>query len=249
VRTPLTSILAINETLLSESAGPLNDVQKDFLKDVEEASQYLMSLVNDILDYAKAEAGMIEIAPETVALVELVEQCIGIVEPRAAEAHISVTAHVEPGLKEIRADPLRLKQILLNLLSNAVKFTEQDGSVNVRVRADGEDVVIKVRDTGRGIPADQLTHLFDPYYQAAHGDHGIGTGLGLCIVKHLTQLHGGSVAIDSVPGSGSVFNVRLPKAAAEVRPFGDATSSEGNCFAESFMNPDFREPQEATIGM
>jgi two-component system sensor histidine kinase HydH len=81
----------------------------------------------------------------------------------------------------------------------------------MQVRADGKDVVISVRDTGRGIAPEQMDRLFDPYYQAAHGDQGIGTGLGLSIIKHLVQLHGGTIFVDSVPGSGSVFNVRLPR--------------------------------------
>jgi signal transduction histidine kinase len=137
-------------------------------------------------------------------------------EPRAAEAGVSITAQVDQTVREIVADPLRLKQILLNLLSNAVKFNEQGGFVRMQVRSDGKDVVISVRDTGRGIQPEQMQRLFDPYYQAAHGDQGIGTGLGLSIIKHLVELHGGTILVDSVPGSGSVFTVRLPREAGPV---------------------------------
>jgi signal transduction histidine kinase len=214
VRQPLSAILAITETLLDESAGSMNDVQQDFVADIDRCAKHLMALVNDILDYAKAEAGMIKLAPETVALPELVDQCITMAEPRAAEASVTIAAQVDPGVREIVADPLRLKQILLNLLSNAVKFNEQGGLVRMQVRADGKDVVISVRDTGRGIHTEQMERLFDPYYQAAHGDQGIGTGLGLSIIKHLVELHGGSIFVDSVPGSGSVFSVRLPREGA-----------------------------------
>ena len=210
VRQPLSAILAITETLLDESAGPMNEVQRDFVADVDECAKHLMALINDILDYAKAEAGMIKLSPETVALPALVDQCISMAEPRAAEAGVTITAHVDPTVMEIVADPLRLKQVLLNLLSNAVKFNEQGGFVKMQVRADNKDVVISVRDTGRGIDPEKIGRLFDPYYQAAHGDQGIGTGLGLSIIKHLVELHGGSISVDSVPGSGSVFNVRLP---------------------------------------
>lgn len=210
VRTPLSAILAINETLLGGSAGPLTDVQKDFLEDTKNAAEHLMTLVNDLLDFAKAEAGMIELTRERVALRELVEQCIAMVEPRAEEKNIAISAKIDGEVKELVADPMRLKQILLNLLANAVKFNEENGLVNVNVRADGDDVVIAVRDTGRGIGAEQLEHLFDPYYQAARGDQGIGTGLGLSIIKHLIELHDGSITVDSVPGTGSVFSVRLP---------------------------------------
>jgi signal transduction histidine kinase len=211
VRTPLGTIIAINETLLNGTAGSLTAIQKDFLKDIDDAAKHLMSLVNDILDYAKAEAGMIQLAPEPVALVELVDQCVTMVEPRAEKAGIHVTAHVASDVNEVVADPLRLKQILLNLLSNAIKYNERDGLVNVRVRGDGNHVLISVRDTGRGIAADQLEHIFNPYFQAAREDQSIGTGLGLAIIKHLTELHGGTISVESVPQTGSVFAVRLPR--------------------------------------
>lgn len=212
VRQPLSAILALAETLLDASVGPLSEMQRDFVTDIDESAKYLLALVNDILDCAKAEAGMIELVHETVALPELVDQCIAIIEPKAAQAGLVVTAQISPDLREIVADPLRLKQILLNLLVNAVKFTEKNGSVKMQVRSTDKDVLISVRDTGRGIEPEQIEHLFDPYYQAASGDSGIGTGLGLSIVRHLTQLHGGSISVESVPGVGSVFCVSLPRA-------------------------------------
>jgi len=211
VRQPLAAVLAISETLLDGSAGEMNEVQQDFVNDIHECTTHLMALVNDILDYAKAEAGMIKLAPETVALPELVHQCVTMVEPRAADAEVTITAQVDPVVREIMADPLRLKQVLLNLLTNAVKFNEQGGFVRMQVRASGDQNSISVRDTGRGIAEEQMDRLFDPYYQAAHGDQGIGTGLGLSIIKHLVELHGGSIHVESVPGSGSVFTVWLPK--------------------------------------
>jgi signal transduction histidine kinase len=211
VRQPLSAILTITETLLHESAGPLNRVQQEFIADVDECAKHLMSLINDILDYAKAEAGKINLAPEEVALPELVEQCIKMVESKAAKAEVTITAQMEPDVREIVADPLRLKQVLINLLTNAVKFNEEGGFVKMQLRATSRDVFISVRDTGRGIAPEQIERLFDPYFQAAHGDQGIGTGLGLCIIKHLVELHGGVVSVESVLGSGSVFTVRLPK--------------------------------------
>lgn len=219
VRQPLSAILSITETLLDESAGPLNELQRDFVKDTDDCAKHLMALVNDILDYAKAEAGMIKLSRETVALPELVDQCITMVEGKAAEAAVTVTAQVDPDVTEIVADPLRLRQILLNLLSNGVKFNEPGGFVKMQVRSAKEEILISVRDTGRGIGEEQLVHLFDPYYQAAHGDQGIGTGLGSSIVKHLVELHGGSVSVESVVGSGSVFTVQLPR--------------DGNCGVET----------------
>jgi len=211
VRQPLSAILIITETLLDESAGPMNEVQHEFVADVDECAKHLMALINDILDYAKAEAGMIELVHETVALPELINQCTAMVESRATQAEVTITAQIDPEVTEVIADPLRLKQILLNLLSNAVKFNEQGGLVKMQVRADHGDVLVTVRDTGRGIAAEQMDRLFDPYYQAAHGDQGIGTGLGLSIIKHLVELHGGSISVESALNSGSTFSVRLPK--------------------------------------
>jgi signal transduction histidine kinase len=229
VRTPLSTISALTETLLDESAGPLQEMQREFVQDIDQAAKHLLGLVNDILDYAKAEAGMIQLAVEPVAMVELVEQCVRMIQPKADEAGISVSAHVAADIKEIIADPLRVKQILLNLLTNAVKYSGRGGSVNVRVRLDGQgNVLISVRDTGRGIEAEHLPHLFDPYYQAALADQSIGTGLGLAIIKHLTELHGGTVTVDSVVNAGSVFQVTLPNVDAatvsEKAPQGTAES-------------------------
>jgi signal transduction histidine kinase len=211
VRQPLSAILAITETLLDGSIGEISSMQREFVEDIDDCANHLMSLINDILDYAKAEAGMIKLVPEMVALPELIDQCITIVEPKAGEKDVAVTAQVEPNVGEVVADPLRLKQILLNLLTNAVKFNEQGGFVKMHVRGERDDVVISVRDTGRGIEPKQVENLFDPYYQAAYGDQGIGTGLGLSITKQLVELHGGSISVESVVGSGSVFNVRLPR--------------------------------------
>jgi cell cycle sensor histidine kinase DivJ len=213
-------------------------MQREFVSDIDDAAQHLLALVNDILDYAKFEAGMIKLMTEPVALAELVEQCVTMVEPKADAAGVGISAHVAPELKEIVADPLRLKQILINLLSNAVKYNERGGSVTVRVRPDGSDVLISVRDTGRGIGPEHMPHLFDPYYQAAVADQSIGTGLGLAIIKHLTELHGGSVHVESVVGTGSVFTVRLPK-------FQAAAQSKTSTAARETKNTEGKQGEEA----
>ncbi len=233
VRQPLSAILAITETLLDGSTGPMSEVQQNFVGDIDKCAKHLMALISDILDYAKAEAGMIRLSLEKVALAELVDQCITIAEAKAAKAEVTITAHVDPAVREIVADPLRLKQILLNLVFNAVKFNQPGGSVKIQVRANKQDASISVRDTGRGMNPEQIKYLFDPYYQAAHTDQGIGTGLGLSIIKHLVELHGGSILVDSAPGSGSVFTVRLPR--------------EGLPYTEIEM-PLLQEQLEQTIG-
>ncbi|MHC4398920.1 MAG: sensor histidine kinase [Planctomycetota bacterium] len=246
VRQPLSAVLTITETLLDELAGPMNEVQRDFVQDIDESAKHLMSLINDILDYAKAQAGKITLQPERVAVPELVDQCIKMVESKAGRAGVTVTAQVESDVREIVADPLRLKQIMINLLTNAVKYNEEGGFVKMQVRSTGDDVLVSVRDTGRGVAPEQLERLFDPYYQAAHGDQGIGTGLGLSIIKHLTELHGGRVSVESVVDSGSVFTVRLPLTGVSATeapvPLFDSSTSPEAAFTDS---PD-PEPQLTT---
>jgi signal transduction histidine kinase len=247
VRQPLAAIQTITEVLLDETAGPLNEAQHGFVQDIHSCGKHLMELVNDILDYAKAEAGMLKLSREVVALPELVHQCITMVGPKATEKKVTVTAHVDPDVKEIVADPLRLRQILLNLLNNAVKFTESGGLAKLLVRADREEVIISVRDTGRGITADKMKHLFDPYYQAAHGDQGIGTGLGLSIIKHLVTLHNGRIAVESVPGTGSVFTVHLPRRAV---PDVESVSQEEQVLAtiqDTFLTKERDQQDEAVL--
>jgi signal transduction histidine kinase len=215
VRTPLTGILSFTEMLLDESAGPLNELQRDFVTEIERCSQHLMALVNDILDYAKAQSGQIKLALESVALQELVAQCVTMVEARAAKGEVQIVTQIDTKVREITADPLRFKQILLNLLSNAVKYSPTGGMVRIQVRATDQEVLFTVRDTGAGIAPGQIEHLFDPYYQAAQNDRGIGTGLGLAITKLLVNLHDGSISVDSSPGLGSLFTVRLPRGKAQ----------------------------------
>lgn len=212
VRTPLSTITAISETLLDGSTGELNETQQEFIQDIDDSAQHLLSLVNDILDYAKAEAGMIRLAPQPVALAELVKQCVSMVNVKVQDQDISITAQVDAELNEVIADPLRLRQIILNLLSNAIKYNSPGGSVIVQIRPDVKDMFrISVRDTGRGIAPEHMEHLFEPYYQAAIADQGIGTGLGLAIIKHLTELHGGTIDVESVVDTGTMFTIRLPR--------------------------------------
>ncbi len=210
IRTPLAAILTITETLLDETAGDLSHVQREFLRDVDRCGKHLFTLVNDMLDYAKAQARQVKLAIQTVSLPDLLQQCVAIAEVKAQEQGVKISVQVEPGVMEIPADPLRLKQILLNLLSNAVKYTPENGLVKLQARTKGSDVLIGVRDTGRGISEEKLVHLFEPYHQSEQDDRIRGTGLGLAITKFLVELHGGSISVDSSPGSGSLFTVRLP---------------------------------------
>lgn len=225
VRTPLSTITAISETLLDGSTGALNETQREFVQHIDESAQHLLTLVNDILDFAKGEAGMIRLSPQRVALADLVKQCVSMVSVKAKEQDISITAQIDTEYSEVIADPLRLRQIILNLLTNAIKFNSPGGSVIVQIRPDVKDMYrISVRDTGRGIAQEHMEHLFEPYYQTAISDQGIGTGLGLAIIKHLTELHGGSIAVDSVVDAGTMFTIRLPRTALRAEESATETS-------------------------
>lgn len=208
VRNPLSAILSLTEVLIDD--GDLNEMQKEFVTDIDECGRHLLTLINDILDFARTEAGQISLQKESVALEGLVKQCLSISEALHSKKPLRISAQISPNVEEVYGDPLRLKQIILNLLSNAIKYSPENGVVKVQVRDVNSHVHIAVRDSGPGIEPEKLKHLFDPYYQAAHSDQSIGTGLGLAITKHLVELHGGEIQAESVVGSGTMFVVKIP---------------------------------------
>ena len=211
IETPLSNITTLCETLLDQAAGDISDAQRELIQDVDESARHLLGIVNDIADYSRANAGMIHLSPQPVALGELVEQCVAAVQSKAERENISVAVQFEHNLSEVVADPLRLEQMLRILLAIAVRSNSEDGTVAVRIRAENKHLCrISVRDTGRGIGEEHLARVFDPYYMASVDEHGFATGLGLAIVKHLAELHGGTIQIESVKGTGTLFIVRLP---------------------------------------
>lgn len=211
LRKPVSNILSLAEDLLDRSAAPLTKGQRESLDDIEESGRQLMALVDDVLAYGKAEAGEIALARETVALPELINQCVASVNSRVSNAAVTVVVQVDPNAGEIIADPLRLKQILLNLLLNAVDLNEVGGFVRIQVRTVRRRIVISLRDTGKGISRQQVKHLFDPYPRDAGDNLPIEMRLRSAIARHLVRLHGGSLSANSVSNSGTVFTIRLPK--------------------------------------
>jgi len=211
IRKTLSPMLAITESLLDASPDSTNKLPTEAVATIDNGAKRLRSLASNTLDYARAKSGALRLAPEPVALPDLVEQCMTIVEPVAAEAQVTISAQIDASVKEIAADPLRLKQVLVNLLANGVKFNEPGGSVRIQARVDQEDVLISVRDTGRGFSPEQMEHLFDPYCHAAETDCGLDTRLGLAVVKQLVEAHGGSFSAESVCEAGSIFIAKLPK--------------------------------------
>jgi GAF domain-containing protein len=214
LRTPLNAIIGLTEMLATNAARFGTEKALEPLRRVNAAGTHLLSLINEILDLSKIEAGKLELNVEPINLARLIDEVIGTAGQLAEKNKNRLTVEAQEGLGAITADPLRLKQILLNLLSNACKFTKE-GEVALRVRkvADGRDrVELAVADSGIGMTAEQQAKLFQDFTQAdslTARRYG-GTGLGLAISRKLARMMGGDVTVTSEPGKGSVFTVRLP---------------------------------------
>jgi PAS domain S-box-containing protein len=214
LRTPLNSVLGLAESLLEQRRDPLSDYQQKSLQIIESSGRHLLELINDILDLSKIEAGKFDYYPQPVSVDELCRASLTFVKEQATRKFITITYTEETAVSKIYADPRRLKQILVNLLTNAVKFTLNHGQVDLQVRADAEQgrVQFSVSDNGIGIALEDLKQLFIPFAQV---DSSLtreyeGTGLGLALVQKLTDLHGGSVDVESEVGKGSRFTINLP---------------------------------------
>ena len=218
LRTPLNAILGLSEALLEQVSGSLNPRQLKSVTTISTSGAHLLTLINDILDLSKVEAGKLELNPETVNVQEFCESCLLFVRTQAMQKNIDVAFEHDRRVEKFSADPKRLKQILVNLLTNAVKFTPEGGRIGLTVTApEGEGVVrFMIWDTGIGIAQEDQRKLFCAFTQI---DSGLtraqeGTGLGLALVAKLVELHGGSVALESEPDKGSRFIVTLPLIAA-----------------------------------
>jgi signal transduction histidine kinase len=214
LRTPLNAIIGLTEMMVSNAARFGTEKALEPLRRVNAAGTHLLSLINEVLDLSKIEAGKLDLNPEPVNLERLIDEVIGTAGQLADKNQNRLVVEAQENLGALKADPMRLKQILLNLLSNACKFTKE-GEVALRVRkvADGRDwVELAVADTGIGLTAEQQTKLFQEFTQAdslTARRYG-GTGLGLALSRKLARMMGGDVTVTSEPGKGSVFTVRLP---------------------------------------
>jgi signal transduction histidine kinase len=212
LRTPLNAIIGFSEVLLERMFGELNEKQAEYQQDILSSGQHLLSLINDILDLSKVEAGQMELEVESFSLRAALENGLTIVKERASRHGIGLRLEVEPELDLIAADERKVKQVVFNLLSNAVKFTPDGGRIDVRARVVDGAVEIAVRDTGIGIAADDLEHVFDEFRQVGQGTaRSEGTGLGLALTKQFVELHGGRIWVASEPGQGSTFTCTLPR--------------------------------------
>lgn len=214
LRTPLNSILGISEILLEQIRGPLNDYQQKSVQVIEASGGHLLELIKDILDLSKIAAGKLELHPEPVDILEACETSLTFVKEQAARKSITLEFQPRQTGNILTVDPRSLKQILVNLLTNAVKFTPANGHVTLTVTTDAEKSLMQfsVSDTGIGISAEDLRNLFQPFVQVDSrlNRQYEGTGLGLTLVQRLTDLHGGSVQVESEVGMGSRFTINLP---------------------------------------
>jgi signal transduction histidine kinase len=227
LRTPLNAIIGFSDVLLTGSYGTLNQKQQDYLQDVLTSGQHLLSLINDILDLSKVEAGRMELEIGTFSLRQALQSGVTIVRERASLHGIMLSLTCDEGLETIEGDARKIRQVIFNLLSNAVKFTPDGGNIEVRARALDGEARVSVRDTGLGIAPEEQVRLFEEFHQTASARGQEGTGLGLSLAKKFVELHGGRIWVESALGKGSTFTFTLPtRVPRPVDARGEATSAE-----------------------
>jgi len=211
LRSPLVSIRQLQSVILEGLTGPLNEKQEDYLSRGMNKIDALLGLINDLLDIAKIEAGKYEQHRVPTDLGNLINETVSLMEPRAEQQGIAITCDCED-LKPVQADPKNMEEVLNNLLSNAINYSPHGGTVSICARGLGEFMEIEITDTGVGIPEEELPKIFDKFYRVKHPETRkvIGTGLGLAIVKSVVEAHNGTIEVDSTPGRGSTFRIRLP---------------------------------------
>ena len=231
LRTPLNAIIGFSEIYLNEMFGKMsNGRYLDYAKDIHDSANLLLSLINDILDLSKIEAGRVDLTDQPISVLKTARQSLRLVRSRAADAGLKLDFAVPMDLPVLRCDERALKQMLVNMLSNAIKFTPKGGqvSLNAKVQSTGE-MAISVSDTGIGLSKDQITRALEPFSQienALNRAHE-GTGLGLPLVKALIEAHGGRLDIVSAPKKGTTICLLFPADRLELRaPADDATESE-----------------------
>jgi signal transduction histidine kinase/CheY-like chemotaxis protein len=212
LRTPLNAIIGFSEVLTDQVFGELNDKQTDYLADILGSGRHLLSLINDILDLSKVEAGRMELESGIFSLAEALENGLTMVRERATRHSLQLSLDVDEEIGLIEADERKIKQVIFNLLSNAVKFTPDRGRVDVVARLVDEQVHVAVHDTGPGIAPDDRQRIFEEFQQAAGDQSGPreGTGLGLALARRFVELHGGRLWVDSQLGVGSTFTFTIP---------------------------------------
>ncbi len=211
LRTPLNAIIGFSELLSERLYGDLNEKQEEYLKDIHASGQHLLSLINDILDLSKIEAGRMELEPTDFHLPTAIDNALTLVRERAGRRGIALHQAADERLGQIRGDERKVKQVLLNLLSNAIKFTPDGGRIDVRATAVDGSVEVSVTDTGVGIAPEDQDAIFEEFRQVGTADKKVeGTGLGLALSRKFIELHGGRIWVESQVGVGSTFTFTIP---------------------------------------
>ena len=214
LRTPLNAVIGFSSVMHDQSFGPLSERYVEYSKLIHDSGAHLLSIINNVLDLAKADANRQTLREDDVNIAEVASFTATIIQEMAQKAEVAFGMEVEPGLPRFFADATRLQQILINLLSNAIKFTPPNGRVDLKVaRTETGELMLRVADTGIGIAADKIEVALSPFGQVDNSlarKHD-GVGLGLPITKHLIELHGGTLKIESEVGRGTVVTVTLPK--------------------------------------
>jgi PAS domain S-box-containing protein len=213
IRTPLNAIIGFSEVMMEERFGPVaNERYRDYLQDIHTSGSHVISLVNDLLDLSKIEAGKLDLSFTSVHLNDLVQQCVAIMQPQASRGRIIIRPSLVPGLPPVVADARSIRQIVLNLLSNSIKFTPPGGQVIVTtLTTEAGEVALRVRDTGVGMDEKDIATAMEPFRQlATTARTGGGTGLGLPLTKALAEANRADFSIKSAPNSGTLVEVRFP---------------------------------------
>jgi signal transduction histidine kinase len=212
LRTPLNAVIGFSEVLLERMFGTLNEKQDEYVQDIASSGRHLLSLINDILDLSKIEAGRMDLDLTTFSLPVAIDNALTLIRERAAQHGIALALVVDPHLGEVTADERKVKQVLVNLLTNAVKFTPEGGRIEVRAALADGAVEIAVSDTGIGIAAEHQEAIFEEFRQVGsdYARKREGTGLGLTLARKFVELHGGRIWVKSELGAGSVFTFTLP---------------------------------------
>jgi signal transduction histidine kinase len=214
LRTPLNAIAGYADLLRLGLRGPLSAPQDEFIERIQRSERHLLSLINDVLNFAKLEAGHVEYEVSDVAMRGVISEMDALILPQVAQNGLTFSCTDCSDTLHARGDAEKIRQVLLNLLSNAIKFTAAGGSISLACEASGDRVLIRVSDTGVGIPPDKLETIFEPFVQLGSGltERQAGTGLGLAISRDLARGMGGDLRAESRLGQGSVFTLSLARA-------------------------------------
>jgi len=207
LRSPLTSVIGYTE--LVERAGPLNESQRDFLGRIQDSVQHITSLINDLLDLGSIEAGF-DTRREFVQLEGILRYTLDMLQGQIKSKHVKVLTDIAPSMPALRANPIRLRQVLDNVVGNAIKYSSANGDVHISIKIEDDQIILQVTDEGPGIPSADQPHIFDKFYRGSNISSTEGSGLGLAIVKTIVESHQGRIWVESTVGKGSSFFIVLP---------------------------------------